>query len=143
MTVETILAAKGHEVITIRPEHTLQQAAAILAAKHIGAIVVTDESGALKGILSERDIVRAVAKSGAHCLAETVSGHMTGKVVTTTRSSSILATMEQMTEGRFRHIPVVHNGKLEGVISIGDLVKHRIAEIEREGKALRDYIATA
>ena len=143
MTVATILAAKGRDVVTIRPEHTLQEAAAILASKRIGAIVVTDSSGALKGILSERDIVRAVAESGAHCLGDKVAAHMTGKVVTTTSSSSILATMEQMTAGRFRHVPVMHNGTLEGVISIGDLVKYRIAEIENESRALLDYIATA
>ena len=143
MTVATILLAKGQEVITIRPEQTLQEAAAILAGKRIGAIVVIDAAGDLKGILSERDIVRAVAESGAHCLDDKVARHMTGKVVTTTRSSTILATMEQMTAGRFRHVPVMHDGKLEGLISIGDLVKYRIAEIENESRALLDYIATA
>ena len=142
MTVATILAAKGRETITTQPHRTLREASEILAHKGIGAIMVTDAGGALLGILSERDIVRAIAKGGAKALEDSVSKHMTGKVVTTTRESSVLATMELMTAGRFRHVPVVHNGRLEGVVSIGDLVKYRIAEIESEHQALRDYIGT-
>ena len=143
MTVASILAAKGGETVTTQPHRTLHEASEILAAKRIGAIVVTDANGALLGILSERDIVRAVAKGGGKALEDSVSRHMTAKVQTTTLGSSVLATMELMTSGRFRHVPVLHNGRLEGVVSIGDLVKYRIAEIEGEHQALRDYIATA
>ena len=143
MNVASILATKGREIVTTQPHRTLHEASEILARKGIGAIVVTDAAGDLLGILSERDIVRAVAKGGGKALEDAVSRHMTGKVVTTTLGASVLATMEQMTAGRFRHVPVMHNGRLEGVVSIGDLVKFRIAEIEGEHQALRDYIATA
>ena len=95
------------------------------------------------GILSERDIVRAVARGGAAALEHPVSQHMTGKVVTCTRQTTINELMDEMTQRKFRHMPVVENGRLCGIISIGDVVKHRVAEIEAEHQALREYIATA
>ena len=143
MTIDRILGVKGHSIITTQPHRTLQDVAAILSEKAIGAVVVTDAGGNLLGILSERDIVRAIARQGADALGDPVSRHMTAKVVTLTRESSVMSAMEQMTEGRFRHMPVLRAGRLEGVISIGDVVKYLLAEIEGEHQALRDYIATA
>ncbi|HEX8662405.1 MAG TPA: CBS domain-containing protein [Beijerinckiaceae bacterium] len=143
MNVEHILAAKGRDVLTIEPDRTLAEAARILTERKIGAVVVTDGNRAVLGILSERDIVRAVARGGATALEHPVSRYMTGKVVTCTGHSSINELMEVMTERKFRHVPIVENGRLAGIISIGDVVKHRVAEIEAEHQALREYIATA
>ena len=143
MTVARILATKGRDVITTQPHRTLHEVAKILAEKHIGAIVVTGADHDVVGILSERDIVKAVAKKGASALEDAVSRHMTARVVTTTLSSTINSLMEAMTGGRFRHVPVVQNGRLEGVVSIGDVVAHRLADIETEYQALREYIASA
>jgi CBS domain-containing protein len=138
-----ILAAKGREVATTQPHRTLQEVAALLAEKHIGAIIVTGEGGQVLGILSERDIVRAVGTNGAAALSDSVSKHMTSKVTTTTEDAAIEHVMETMTSGRFRHVPVIANDRLIGVVSIGDVVKFRLESIETEHRALRDYIATA
>jgi CBS domain-containing protein len=143
MNVEHILQAKGREVLTIEPGRTLAEAARALTERRIGAVVVTGPDQSVLGILSERDIVRAVARGGAAALESPVSEHMTGKVVTCTRQSSINELMEAMTARKFRHMPVVENGRLCGIISIGDVVKNRVAEIEAESQALREYIATA
>ena len=143
MTVEHILSAKGRKVITIEPERTLGEAVRLLDERKIGAVVVGDADHAVLGIISERDIVRALAKSGAAALDEPVSHHMTGKVVTCTGRSAISELMELMTDRKFRHVPIVEDGRLNGIVSIGDIVKHRLAEIETEHKALREYIATA
>lgn len=143
MNVETILAAKGRDVVTILPERSLAEAAQTLTSRRIGAAVVADSSGGVLGIISERDVVRAVAESGSRALDEAVSGRMTTKVVTCTTRSSLDDIMGIMTEGKFRHVPVVEGGRLSGIVSIGDIVKHRLAEVEAEHKALRDYIATA
>jgi CBS domain-containing protein len=143
MTVETILAQKGRSVATIDPDRTLGEAARELSARRIGAVVITDGQMTVLGILSERDIVRAVARGGAAALEHPVSQHMTGKVVTCTRQTTINELMDEMTQRKFRHMPVVENGRLCGIISIGDVVKHRVAEIEAEHQALREYIATA
>ena len=143
MTIERILALKGHEVTTTQPHRTIREVAKILADRGIGAIIVSGADGGLLGILSERDVVRAIARHGADAMDAPVSRFMTSKVQTTTRETSILAVMEQMTAGRFRHVPVLRAGKLDGLISIGDVVKYRIAEIENEHEALRQYIATA
>ena len=143
MNVEHLLASKGHDIITTQPHRTLAEVVKILAEKGIGAIIVTGANGDLLGILSERDIVRAVARHGAEALEQPVSKHMTAKVVTTTREASVTGVMEMMTSGRFRHVPVMRAGKLEGVISIGDVVKNRLAEIEGEHEALKQYIASA
>jgi CBS domain-containing protein len=143
MNVEHILQSKGRSVVTIEPDHTLGEAAQLLSERRIGAVVVGDTFRAVLGILSERDIVRAIAARGAAALQEPVSRSMTEKVVTCTGTAAINDLMELMTEGKFRHIPVLEGGRLIGIISIGDVVKHRVAEIEDETRAMRDYIATA
>ncbi len=143
MTVRTILSQKGKDCVTIAPEATLADAARLLSEKHIGAVVVTGAGQRVAGILSERDIVRALAKHGAGALAQTVASAMTREVVTCTADESIPALMQRMTAGRFRHVPVVEHGQLAGIVSIGDVVKHRIEEVERESQALKEYIATA
>lgn len=143
MSVALILAAKGHDVTTTQPHRTMQEAAAVLAEKGIGAVIVTGGNGEVLGILSERDIVRAIGRHGVGVLQESVSKHMTSKVVTTQMDESIDQVMEQMTSGRFRHLPVIDNGRLAGVVSIGDVVKHRLDAMENEQRAMRDYIASA
>ena len=143
MNVEHILSDKGRKVVTIAPSKSLAEASQVLSENRIGAVIVSDGSNPVLGILSERDIVRAVAAGGGAVLGEPVSRHMTGKVVTCTSRMAINDLMETITTGKFRHVPVVENGTLVGIVSIGDLVKHRLAEIESESRALRDYIATA
>jgi CBS domain-containing protein len=143
MTVDNILRVKGRDVVTIEPDRTLAEAARLLSERKIGAVIVSDTFRPVSGILSERDIVRAVAKRGAAALEEPVSRSMTEKVVTCTAHSGINDVMEMMTAGKFRHIPVVEGGNLAGIVSIGDIVKHRLAEVEAETRAMRDYIATA
>ena len=143
MTVARILAVKGRDVFTTQPHRTLQETARLLADKGIGALVVTGADGAVLGIISERDLVRALAQSGAAALDDPVSRHMTSDVFTATSGACIDDIMERMTHNRFRHVPVVENERLAGLVSIGDVVKHRIVEIEAEHRALRDYIATA
>jgi CBS domain-containing protein len=143
MTVKAILSRKGSEVLTIDPAATLADAAKLLAERKIGAVVITGVDGRLAGILSERDIVRALAERGADILNERVDRTMTRKVVTCTEAETIASIMERMTAGKFRHLPVVDQGRLTGVISIGDVVKYRLHEIETESQALREYILTA
>ena len=143
MTVARILAVKGRDVFTTQPHRTLQETAQLLVLKSIGAVVVTGADGAVLGIICERDIVRALAQGGPTALNDSVSRHMTRQVFTTTSSACIHDIMERMTHDRFRHVPVVEEDRLAGLISIGDVVKHRIAEIENEHRALREYIATA
>jgi CBS domain-containing protein len=144
MTVKAILSRKGNDVITVEPTVTLSAAVNILAEHRIGALVVlagADEQVA--GILSERDIVRALAQRGPGALQEAVGQVMTRRVVTCTESDTVAALMERMTQGKFRHLPVVERGKLVGLVSIGDVVKHRLGEMEHESNALREYILTA
>ena len=141
MTVKSILDAKGRDVATISGDETLQNAASLLSEKKIGAVVVTSASGKILGILSERDIVRAVAKKGGDALSNTVTATMTSKVKTCSESSSINDVMETMTAGRFRHLPVEKDGALAGIISIGDVVKRRIEDVVREAEEIRNYIA--
>ena len=143
MTVERILANKGRQVVTVRPDITIAEAARTLAEKRIGAVVVADGTAPVLGIFSERDIVRALAAEGAAALERPISRYMTADVVTCTSASAVNGLMELMTEGKFRHVPVVEGGRLAGIVSIGDVVKHRVAEIETESQALREYIATA
>jgi CBS domain-containing protein len=143
MSVDRILSVKGHEVVSIPLDQTLGEAARMLSERRIGAVLVSDGEHAVAGIVSERDIVRAVSSHGADSLDQPVSRFMTSKVVTCTRDASINDLMEAMTNGKFRHVPVVEHGELLGIISIGDVVKHRLAEIEAETQAIRDYIATA
>lgn len=140
MTVRAILDSKGHDVLTIRPEASLRDAVQMLAEHRIGAVVVTDGSGQVVGILSERDVVRVIGKDGPGRLEDTIATVMTAKVVTANGTETVPEVMELMTGGRFRHIPVVERGRLVGIISIGDVVKHRVAEMERESQTMRDYI---
>ena len=142
-TVARILNIKGRDTVTTQPHRTVAEVARLLDEKGIGAVLVTSADGSLLGILSERDIVRAVARSGPAVLDDSVSRHMTSRVVTTRLDSTVTSVMEAMTAGRFRHMPVLDNGRLAGVVSIGDVVKHRIEQIETEHNALREYIATA
>jgi CBS domain-containing protein len=143
MNVKAILAAKGGDVICIEPTATLAAAAKLLSAHRIGAVVIRGTAGRLAGILSERDIMRAISEHGAEALALPVGQVMTREVVTAGEDESVAGIMERMTSGKFRHLPVVSGGKLIGLVSIGDVVKQRVEEIERETEALRDYIRTA
>jgi CBS domain-containing protein len=143
MDVKALLAGKGRDIASVKAESTLSEAAHLLSDKHIGALVVLDDTGALSGILSERDIVRAIAQAGASALTQTVSAYMTRKVVTCSEHDSVQTLMERMTAGKFRHLPVVTSGKLIGIISIGDVVKYRVAQMESESADLRNYIMSA
>lgn len=143
MTVGVILAAKGREVVSVAPNATLGSAVAVLAAKRIGAVLVLGVDRRIVGILSERDIVRALAARGAGALDEPVSRIMTRNVSTCTEGEAVSSIMERMTEGKFRHVPVTDQGRLVGIVSIGDVVKHRLQEVERNSTAMRDYILTA
>ncbi len=143
MNVEQLLSGKGHDVISVQPHRTLAEAIRTLSERRIGAVVVMGADGALVGILSERDIIRALGELGPSALESAVSRSMTSKVVTCRPQTSVDELMEIMTTGRFRHVPVVENGRVTGIVSIGDVVKHRVAAIEAESKAMRDYIAMA
>jgi CBS domain-containing protein len=141
MTVSRILALKGRDVTTITPHRSVADAIALLAARRIGAVIVGGDDGAVLGILSERDIVRALA-AGADALQHPVSRYMTAEVVTCAPDMLIIDVMEEMTAGRFRHMPVMEGGRLAGIVSIGDVVKYRLDEMQHETQALREYITT-
>jgi len=143
MTVAAMLGAKGREIVTTTASATVADAAATLAANKIGALVVLGEGARLIGIVSERDIVRVVAQRGADALEDSLGDVMTRKVVTCTESETVDEVMARMTRGRFRHLPVVENERLIGIISIGDVVKARIEQVEREAEDMRAYIAAA
>jgi len=143
MTVSIILAGKGRDVVTIEPNATLADAVKLLAEKRIGAVVILGADRRIVGILSERDIVRALAENGRNALDGPVSAAMTRKVSTCHERETISTIMERMTIGKFRHIPVADQGRLVGIVSIGDVVKHRLGEVERDSAAMRDYILTA
>jgi len=142
MTVMRILNEKGGDVETAEPAARLSEIAGTLAGRKIGAVVIM-ENGRLAGILSERDIVRAVARDGIAALERPAKDYMTRKVVVCGHQETIHDVMQKMTAGRFRHLPVVENGKIVGIVSIGDVVKRRIAEVEQEARDMREYIATA
>jgi len=143
MTVSTILAEKGRDVVTIELGASLADAANLLAQRRIGAALILGADHRLIGIISERDIVQALAASGVAALDLPVSQAMTRKVETCSERDTISSIMERMTKGKFRHVPVVDQGRLLGIVSIGDVVKHRLQEMERESAAMRDYILTA
>jgi CBS domain-containing protein len=143
MIVNKILGLKGRDVVTIEPAQALSEAVKVLSERRIGALLVVDGQRPVSGIISERDIVRAVAAQGAKALEEPVSRFMTEKVVTCTGQTSINDVMELMTKQKFRHVPVVEGGRLAGIISIGDVVKLRLEEVEAEAQAIKEYIATA
>jgi len=141
MIVKHILKLKGSESIeTIAPEATVAEAAAILDKKRIGALVVSPDGQAIVGIMSERDIVRALARRGGGCLDMNVSELMTGEVTSCAPDESANSVLERMTQGRFRHMPVLENGRMIGLVSIGDVVKARIAEIEQDNQAMASII---
>ena len=142
MLVSHILREKGRDVLAIPPGATLAEAARVLTKHRIGALIVRDEEGGLSGIISERDVVRAVAEEGGVALAFTVDSRMTRDVATCAQTDTIEEIMETMTRCRFRHMPVVEDDGVIGIISIGDVVKTRIAETLREAQALKEYIAT-
>ena len=143
MTVKTILAAKGGSVVSIEPTADLAAAAKLMVAHRIGAVVICGPDRRVVGILSERDIVRALAERGPNALQETVGQVMTRNVVTCGEDETVSGIMERMTAGKFRHMPVLVAGRLAGIVSIGDVVKVRVGEMEAESAALRDYIRTA
>ncbi|SJZ50640.1 CBS domain-containing protein [Consotaella salsifontis] len=143
MTVKHILERKGRDVVTMQPTATLAEAAQLLAQKRIGAVVLLDGDGKVNGILSERDIVRLIGTKGISALEEPVSKVMTLKVVTCPENTTVIEAMEIMTERRFRHLPVIEEGKLVGLVSIGDIVAERIARAEQEAEDIRNYIATS
>lgn len=141
MSVSEILATKGRDVFTAGSDMSIQDVASVLASKKIGATVVLDSSGKVCGIASERDIVRQVAKLGAKALSQSISICMTQKVISCGEEETIDDLMEKMTAGRFRHLPVITNGKLTGIISIGDVVKRKIQKAEQEAEEMKRYIA--
>jgi CBS domain-containing protein len=140
MLIAQILAGKGSDVISTRPEATIAEVASLLKEKRIGAVVVTDADGKLCGIISERDLARGLANYGTKLLEMKVARLMTANVVTCSPDDGLATLMQQMTDGRFRHLPVVKDDRLIGIISIGDVVKHRLKELEAETHMLQDYI---
>ncbi|MDX2266094.1 MAG: CBS domain-containing protein [Hyphomicrobiales bacterium] len=140
--VARILKEKGRVVATAKAGDSLSDVIRALAAKKIGALVIVDDRGAVAGIISERDIVRLLASHPAGVLAEPVARHMTSPVMTCTEASTMDEVMQQMTNNRFRHMPVVEKGQLAGLISLGDVVKQKIADAEFEAHSMRQYIAT-
>ncbi|MBB4195129.1 CBS domain-containing protein [Rhizobium aethiopicum] len=140
-SVKAILDLKGRDVITAGPNTTVAEAAAILSKKKIGAIVVVGMENRISGMFTERDLVHAIAKHGKDGLDQPLSQLMTSKVYRCHEETTVNELMELMTSRRFRHVPVESNGKLAGIISIGDVVKSRIAEVEREAEEIKAYIA--
>jgi len=141
MLVQQILASKGDQnVITVPPGSTVQEVAALLSSKRIGAVIVSTDGKAAKGIVSERDIVRELGKRGAACLGDKVESLMTAKIVSCTRAEGTDAVLGRMTDGRFRHMPVIEDGQMVGLISIGDVVKARLMELAAEKDALEGMI---
>ena len=141
MNVATILKEKGPKVVTVKPDNTLLEVANALAAQGIGAALVVDGPDQIRGIVSERDIVKAISRAGAECLKMTAASVMSSPVRTCRLEDSIDHVMGMMTTGRFRHVPVVDQRRLIGIVSIGDVVKLKIAETELEVASMRDYIA--
>jgi CBS domain-containing protein len=143
MNVDAILKVKGDAVVTIRPTATIAEAVALLCQKRIGALVVSANGTEPQGILSERDIVRGLGTQGTALLASPVEARMTKTVVTCGPQDRVADLMALMTERRIRHIPVLRNGRLAGLVSIGDVVKNRLDEIELETTSLKAYVAGA
>lgn len=140
MYVRDILATKGHAVVTSQAGDAISDFAQRLVDHGIGATVVVDANNDVIGVISERDVVEAIAVHGPQCLEMTVGDLMTGEVITCSPNASIDEVMGMMTESRIRHLPILENGRLMGIVSIGDAVKNRIAEVEREADQLREYI---
>ncbi|MEM9667913.1 MAG: CBS domain-containing protein [Pseudomonadota bacterium] len=139
-TVAKLLEQKGNSVVTIRPTDTLKDAVVLLSEKRIGALVVTDEKNNLVGILSERDIVRKLAATPGQTLPQSVDENMTRKVMPCAPGDSLVSVLHTMTKGRFRHMPVLENGKLVGIVTIGDVVHYRLDELEYEALQLKQMV---
>ena len=142
MQIGTILTTKGSDVLTVAGTATVIEAARLLATGGVGALVVSADGTAIDGILSERDVARVVAQRGADGLLVAVAQVMTADVTTCSLNDTIDELMAVMTDRRIRHLPVVVDGSLAGIVSIGDVVKHRLSELETETQTLHDYIAT-
>jgi CBS domain-containing protein len=142
MNIAQILKSKGRAVATAPPDATLSEIIAKLAQKKIGAVVIVGDNGEVVGILSERDIIRQLGEHGAAALKDPASKSMTSSVISCQETSTLEEMMELMTQGRFRHVPVIEDGSLVGIVSIGDIVKHHVAEVEMEVTAMREYFAT-
>jgi len=142
MLVQQILKSKATSgVLSVKSDALVSDAASVLAQNKIGSVVISDDDGdTVIGILSERDIVRELARSGAGCMARSVSDYMTKKIVTCTSETSAQDVLGQMTEGRFRHMPVVEDGKLVGLVTLGDVVKAQLSELAMEKEALEGMI---
>ena len=142
MLVQAILKSKSTDgVVTVAPSMTVSDAAKILADKRIGTVIVSEDDGeTAAGILSERDIVRELAASGSGCLTQPVSAYMTKKLVTATQQDKVQEVLARMTEGRFRHMPIVEDGKLIGIVTLGDVVKAQLSELAMEKDALQGMI---
>jgi len=142
MIIEQILNDKGREVITLRADETLREAAKLLDERRIGAVVTLDADGEIVGVLSERDVARQFARQGAAAVDMTVAGAMTRAVITISAEASVDEALQLMTDRRIRHLPVVRNNRLTGFVSIGDLVKWKIAETEAEAEAMKSYLSS-
>ncbi|ENZ81232.1 MULTISPECIES: CBS domain-containing protein [Caulobacter] len=140
MLVSQILKDKGDLVFTASPQETVGAAAALLHTRKVGAMVVVDDKEAVVGIVSERDIVRVIAKEGASALTKPISACMSANVIFAQPDETVEALLERMTDRRIRHLPVVKGGRLAGIISIGDLVKYKIHEAQAEADGLKAYI---
>lgn len=139
-TVQKLMDKKGKDIFTIRPRDTLAEAVVVLRDKRIGALVVTDENGEMRGILSERDIVRKLADTPGQTLPQTVEENMTSHVMTCAPGDPLITVLRRMTEGRFRHMPVIEDGRLAGIVTIGDVVNYRLNELEYEALQLKQMI---
>ncbi|MEM6727261.1 MAG: CBS domain-containing protein [Pseudomonadota bacterium] len=139
-TVAKLMETKGGGIIALHPEDTLAKAVSILREKRIGALAVLDHAGSLKGILSERDIVRKLAETPGQTLPQTVAENMTPNVVTCAPTDTLVTVLKLMTEGRFRHMPVLDGGTVLGMVTIGDVVQFRLAEVEHEALQLKQMI---
>ncbi len=148
MTVARILSGKGRSITTVPQRATLRDVVDLLGAKHIGALIVVDDAGtanpgSMVGIVSERDVVRAIARRGVDALEDSVADHMTREVVTAVDTESVVEVVQKMSKGKFRHMPVLDRGQLAGIVSVGDAIKYRLEQMEAEQSAMREYIATA
>ncbi|MGE0651027.1 MAG: CBS domain-containing protein [Alphaproteobacteria bacterium] len=140
MNVATVIQHKGGNVVTARPDSSIAEICNLLRSARIGAVVISPDRVRVEGIVSERDIVRALAEHGAAALAKTAADLMTRDVITCAPDEDVAGLMTVMTTGRFRHVPVCDEGALVGIVSIGDVVRVRVDEIEHEAEALRTYV---